>query len=54
MSFPLVFSAILGITEVYAFGFFLAAIPALVASAMLFRPDDRAGDRADQAPARLA
>src|SRR5690606_5300288 len=30
MSFPLVFSAILGITGVYAFGFLLAAVPAVI------------------------
>jgi MFS family permease len=39
MSFPLVFSAILGTTDVYAFGFFLAAVPAVVASVLLFRHD---------------
>jgi len=39
MSFPLVFSAILGLTDIYAFGFFLAAVPAVVASVLLFRRD---------------
>src|SRR3546814_11077765 len=35
MSFPLVFSPILGTTYVYAYGFFLAAVPALIASVLL-------------------
>jgi MFS family permease len=37
MSFPLVFGGILAATEVYAYGFFLAAIPALGASFLLLR-----------------
>jgi len=43
MSFPLVFSAILGLTDIYALGFFLAAVPAVIASLLLFRqePDDQ-------------
>lgn len=53
MSFPLVFSAILGSTEVYAFGFFLAAAPALVAAALLFRPDrEEVSSRRDGPEAR--
>lgn len=37
MSFPLVFSAILAATGSYTLGFFLAAVPALIAALLLFR-----------------
>jgi len=37
MSFPLVFSAILAATGSFTIGFFIAAVPALVAAILLFR-----------------
>jgi len=45
MSYPLIFSAVLGLTGRYDLGFFAGAVPALIAAFLLFRrvsPSDRA------------